>query len=106
MLIGANGEADLALQDFDRVIMLKRDFLPAYIPRAELRFAKKDMEAGLADLDTVDQLAPKPADLRFMLAELYQRLEHFPAAITQYTWWIKYHEDDSRMVAALQRTMP
>jgi tetratricopeptide (TPR) repeat protein len=96
----ASGQADLALKDYDRVLMLKQDFLPAYIPRAELKLAKKDMPGAVADLETVDRLAPKQADLRFMLAELYEQVDRLPAAIEQFSLWIQYHPADSRILAA------
>jgi tetratricopeptide (TPR) repeat protein len=97
----ANGQADLALADYDHVISLKQDFLPAYIPRAELKLAKKDTAAAIADLDAVDRLAPKQADLQYMLAEINQRIERIPVALEQFTSWIQYHSDDSRMPYAL-----
>lgn len=97
----ASGQGDPALADYDHAISLKQDFLPAYIPRAELKLAKKDMAAAILDLDAVDRLAPKPADLRFMLAELDQRIDRLPEAIEQYTLWIQNHPDDSRMMSAL-----
>ena len=96
----ANGQADLALTDYDHVLMLKQDFLPAYIPRAEIKLAKKDTPGAIADLEAVDRLAPKQADLRFMLAELYERMDRLPAAIEQFSLWIQNHPDDSRMLAA------
>lgn len=98
----ANGQADLALADFDRVISLKHDFLPAYIPRAQIKLWKKDEAAAIADLDAVEHLAPKPADLRFSLGEMYEEIDHFPAAIEQYGLWIDNHPDDSRMAEALR----
>jgi tetratricopeptide (TPR) repeat protein len=97
----ANNQGDLALADYDQVIKLKQDFLPAYIPRAELRLAKSNKAEALVDLESVDRLAPKPADLRFALAELYERLDQWPEAVKQYDLWIDNHPDDSRMVKAL-----
>ena len=99
----ANHQGDDALADFDRVIKLKEDFLPAYIPRAELQLWKENKQAALADLETVGRLAPKAADLRFGLAEFYERLYVLPAAIMQFGYWIDTHPDDSRMVTALGR---
>ena len=99
----ANHQIDEALADFDHVIKLREDFLPAYIPRAELQIGKQNNQAAIADLQTVDRLAPKPADLRFGLAGVYDRLYILPAAIVQYGLWIDAHPDDSRMVAALAR---
>jgi len=97
----ANGQADLALADFDHVILLKNDFLPVYLPRAELHLREKDKAAAMTDLNSLDRLAPPQADLRFSLAELYRREEQFLPAIAQYDLWIKNHPDDSRMVNAL-----
>ena len=98
----ANGQADLALADFDHVISLKQDFLPAYIPRAQIKLWKKDQPAAIADLDAVDHLAPKPADLRLSLGSLYEQIDHLPSAIEQYGLWIGNHPDDSRMAEALR----
>jgi tetratricopeptide (TPR) repeat protein len=96
----ASGQTDRALADYNRVLTLKRDFLPAYIPRAEIKLTKGDMPAAIADLEAVDRLAPKQADLRFMLAELYGRIDRMPAAIEQFSLWIQNHPDDSRILAA------
>jgi tetratricopeptide (TPR) repeat protein len=96
----AGGQADLALTDYDHVLLLKQDFLPAYIPRAEIKLAKKDTPGAIADLEAVDRLAPKQADLRLMLAELYERMDRLPAAIEQFSLWMQYHPEDSRMLRA------
>jgi tetratricopeptide (TPR) repeat protein len=97
----ANGQADLALADYDHVILLKNDFLQVYLPRAELHLWKKDKVAAMTDLESLDRLAPPQADLRFSLAELYGREEQLSLAIAQYDLWIKNHPDDSKMVNAL-----
>jgi tetratricopeptide (TPR) repeat protein len=96
----ASGQMDRALTDYNRVLALKQDFLPAYIPRAEIKLAKDEMSAAIADLEAVDRLAPKQADLRFMLAELYTRIDRLPAAIEQFSLWIQNHPDDSRLLVA------
>jgi tetratricopeptide (TPR) repeat protein/predicted aspartyl protease len=97
----ANGQADLALADFDHVIVLKNDFLAVYLPRAELHLWKKDKAAAMSDLESLDRFAPPQADLRFSLAEVYGREEQFSLAIAQFDLWIKNHPDDSKMVSAL-----
>jgi len=97
----ASGQADLALADYDRVILLKQDYLPAYIPRAEIKLAKRDAPGATADLETLDRLAPKQSDLRFTLAEFNERIDRLPAAIQQFSLWIQNHPDDSRMAAAM-----
>jgi tetratricopeptide (TPR) repeat protein/predicted aspartyl protease len=95
------GNADEALQDFDQVLKLKADFLPAFTPRARLRLAKHQPDEALADLDTADRLSPKEANLRFELSELYGEMRHYPAAISQLNLWLKSHDEDSRTGSAL-----
>jgi tetratricopeptide (TPR) repeat protein/predicted aspartyl protease len=95
------GKADEALQDFDQVLKLKADFLPAFAPRARLRLAKHQPDEALADLDTADRLSPKEANLRFELSELYAEMRHYPAAISQLNLWLKSHDEDSRTGTAL-----
>jgi predicted aspartyl protease/tetratricopeptide (TPR) repeat protein len=97
----ANNQADLALADFDHVIALKQDFLPAYLPRAEIKLLKHDEQGALADLESVDTLSPKQADLRLTLAQIYARTERLPAATEQFGLWMQNHPDDSRMGQAL-----
>lgn len=97
----ANGQADLALADFDHVILLKNDFLAVYLPRAELHLWKKDKAAAMSDLESLDRFAPPQADLRYSLAEMYGREAQFSLAIAQYDLWIKNHPDDSKMMSAL-----
>jgi tetratricopeptide (TPR) repeat protein/predicted aspartyl protease len=89
------GKADLALLDFDQVLKLKADFLPAYAPRARLRLAKHQTDDALADLDAADRLSPKEAHLRFELSELYGEMRRYPAAIAQLDLWLKSHDEDS-----------
>jgi predicted aspartyl protease/Flp pilus assembly protein TadD len=97
----ANSQAELALADFDHVIVLKQDFLPAYLPRAEIKLLKHDEQGALADMESVDTLAPKQADLRLTLAQIYARIERLPAATEQFGLWMQNHPDDSRMGQAL-----
>jgi tetratricopeptide (TPR) repeat protein len=96
-----NGQAALALADLDQVLTLNQDFLRAYLPRAEIRLHEKDVEGAIADLDAVDRLAPRQADLRFVLAERYEAVNRFSRAIAQYDLWLQNHPDDSKKAAAL-----
>jgi len=95
------GKADEALSDFDQVLKLKADFLPAFGPRARLRLAKHQPDDALADLDAADRLAPKEAELRFELSQLYAEMRRYPAAISQLDLWLKSHDADSRTGTAL-----
>jgi len=96
-----NGQADLALADLDHVLTLNQDFLRAYLPRAEIRLHEKNIEGAIADFDAMDRLAPKQADLRFVLAERYEAVNRFSRAIAQYDLWIQNHPDDSKKARAL-----
>jgi tetratricopeptide (TPR) repeat protein/predicted aspartyl protease len=96
-----NGQSDLALADLDRVLMLKEDFLLAYIPRAQIRLRNKNVTGAIADLDAADRLAAKQADLRLTLAGLYEAADQIPVAMKQYDLWIQNHPVDSRIAAAL-----
>jgi tetratricopeptide (TPR) repeat protein len=96
-----SGQAALALADLDHVLTLNRDFLRAYMPRAEIRLHERNVDGAVADLDVVDRLAPKQADLRFELAEWYEAVNRFSQAIAQYDLWIQNHPVDSKMAMAL-----
>jgi len=95
------GAMPQALADLDHAIQVKEDFLPAYLPRAEIHLQQKDTAAADADFDSVDRLAPKQADLRLELATIDERLEKLPAARKQYSLWIDSHPDDVRLASAL-----
>jgi tetratricopeptide (TPR) repeat protein/predicted aspartyl protease len=95
------GQVTPALADLDHAIEIRGDFLPAYLPRAEIHWQQKDLAAANADFDSVDRLAPKQADVRLELANIYERLEKFPASIAQYDLWIDSHGDDVRLAGAL-----
>ena len=96
-----SGQATLAAADLDHTLMLDQKFLRAYMPRAEIRIHEKDVAGAIADLDAADRLAPKQADLRFVLAERYEAVDRFPQAIAQYDLWIQSHPVDSKMAMAL-----
>jgi tetratricopeptide (TPR) repeat protein len=96
-----SGQAALALADLDHVLTLNQEFLRAYMPRAEIRLHEKNVDGAIADLDAVDRLAPKQADVRFVLAERYEAADRLSRAIAQYDLWIQNHPVDSKKVIAL-----
>ncbi len=96
-----NGQADLAMADLDHVLRLNQEFLRAYMPRAEIRLYEENVDGAIADLNAVDRLAPKQADLRFVLAERYEAADRFSQAIAQYDLWIQNHPVDSKRAMAL-----
>jgi tetratricopeptide (TPR) repeat protein/predicted aspartyl protease len=96
-----NGQPALALADLDHVLTLNQDFLRAYLPRAEIRLHEKNLDGAIADLDAVDRLAPKQADIRFVLAERYEAVNRYSRAIAQFDLWIQSHPVDSKIAMAL-----
>jgi predicted aspartyl protease/Tfp pilus assembly protein PilF len=95
------GQDPLALDDLERVLALKQDFMEAYISRAEIRLGQKDSVEALADLDAAAALAPPQGDVRLKLAQLYAGAANFAAAIKQWDMWIESHPVDARFTGAL-----
>lgn len=102
MAYWSSARADKALEDFAQAIKLKPDDVRALMARAELRAERNDPAAALRpDLDAADHAAPKQADMRLDLGDLYQRIRDYPAAIAQYDDWIDSHNrDDIQMPRA------
>ena len=95
-----NNQPDHALDDLNKALELKPDLFAALVDRAILRIGA-DQKAALADLDAADRYAPKEADVRFAMGELYTGAGAFRSAITQYDDWIAVHGVDARKGFAL-----
>jgi tetratricopeptide (TPR) repeat protein/predicted aspartyl protease len=102
MAYRSNGQADKALEDFTQAIKLKPDDVPALMARAELRTRRNDPADTIGpDLDAADRAAPREANTRLALGDLYQSVRNYPAAIVQYDDWIDSHNrDDIQMPRA------
>jgi tetratricopeptide (TPR) repeat protein/predicted aspartyl protease len=102
-----NRQPALAKSDFDQVLKLKPDHVPALVSRATLRLARREGagEAGeddvIADLDRASATAAREADVRLDLGNLYARAGAFKPAIAQYDLWLDKHPRDVRMADAL-----
>jgi tetratricopeptide (TPR) repeat protein/predicted aspartyl protease len=84
-----NKEGDKALEDFGQAIKLKPDHVSALMARSELRARRHDpAEAIRPDLDAVDRAVPREAGVRLSLANLYESVGDYPAAIAQLDRWI------------------
>ena len=94
-------ELKKALDDFSAALQLKPDFIAALLGRAQLRINMRNVPEARADLETVDKIAAKQADVRFGLGFDYMRVELMRPAIAQFDIWIAAHGDDSRMAIAL-----
>jgi tetratricopeptide (TPR) repeat protein len=96
-----NKDPEKAIADFNRVVELKPDHVPALMSRAQLRINAKNIPEARADLDAIDKIAAKPAEVRYEMAFAYERANLLPSAIAQFDLWIPAHDEDSRLVAAL-----
>jgi tetratricopeptide (TPR) repeat protein len=61
----------------------------------------RNVPEARADLEAIDHLAAKQADVRYEIAFAYDRAGLLPAAIAQLDLWIASHAEDSRVVSAL-----
>jgi len=100
MAYAENKQLIPAMADFDHALELNPDYVQARLARAALRLGR-DRDGAIADLDAVDRIAPKEADVRFSLAEAYERLDLLGPSIAQYVLWIPSHRDDARASQAL-----
>jgi tetratricopeptide (TPR) repeat protein len=89
-------EQPKAMADFDRAIELKPDYVPALMGRAQLRINAKNVPEARTDLETIDKIAAKQADVRYEMAFAYERAQLLAPAIAQFELWLAAHGDDSR----------
>jgi tetratricopeptide (TPR) repeat protein/predicted aspartyl protease len=94
-------ENDKAVADYGRALQLKPDFVPALMSRAQLRIEMKNVPEARTDLEAVDGIAAKQADIRYEVAEAYERADMFRLAIAQFDLWIDAHPEDYRIPFAL-----
>jgi tetratricopeptide (TPR) repeat protein len=71
------------------------------LSRAQLRINAKDLPGAKSDLDAVDGIAAKQADLRLELARKYERAGFPGRATAQYDTWIAAHAVDAKLADAL-----
>ncbi len=91
----ADQQADKALADYSQAIKLKPDDVRALMARAGLRADRGAAAETIApDLDAADHAAPREAELRLALGDLYQHVHDYAAAIAQYDHWIDSHNRD------------
>ena len=90
-----------ALADFDRAIELRPEFVAALMGRAQLHLNARNVPEARADLDAIDKLAAKQADVRYEVAFAYERADLLAPAIAQFDLWIAAHEQDSRKINAI-----
>ena len=94
-------EPKKALDDFNAALELRPDLIAALLSRAQLRINMRNVPEARADLDAVDRIAAKQADVRFGMAFDYLHADLLAPAIAQYDMWIAAHREDARMAIAL-----
>ena len=95
-----SAQREPALADFSAAIQLQPNDFDAHLSRAQLELPHNPADAQ-TDLDAVDRFAPQQADLRLMLAQLYDAAGQYAGAVHQYDLWIDYHPHDIRLPPAL-----
>lgn len=100
-VLWSKGEQAKALEDFDHAIQLKPEYVPALLARAELRLHGKNVPAARADLDAIDKIAAKQADVRYDMGFAYERADLPAPALAQFDLWIASHGDDARRLYAI-----
>lgn len=97
----SNQRADEALADFTHAITLKPEHVAALMARASLRLERHDPAATISpDLEAADRAAPKEAEMRLDLGDLYLQLGNYDAATAEYNRWIDSHGRDVQMPRA------
>ncbi|HEY3730510.1 MAG TPA: aspartyl protease family protein [Steroidobacteraceae bacterium] len=96
-----NKQGELALADLEHSISLNGNNVDALVRRAQLRRAQGDAAGAVADLDTIDRIVPKEADLRLSLGELFGALDRIDSAISQLDQWVPAHSEDAKLPRAL-----
>ena len=101
-----NREPAKAFSDFEQVIKLKPDHVPALVSRASMNLARFE-QAGrggdgivLEDLNKASATAAKEDDVHFELGMLYSRVGAYGLAITQYDLWLDKHPPEARTADA------
>ena len=93
-------EPEKAIADFSKVLELKPEHVQALMGRAELRINAKNIPDARQDLEAIDKIVAKQADVRFQVALAYGRADLPALAIPQFDLWIASHAEDARLAIA------
>ncbi len=97
----ANKQTDAAIADLDKTIELDPKNVMALLFRANLRLYKKDSASAESDIAVARQLAPAGSAESELVANFYVNVNQPAAAIPLLSDWIRLHDDDSKLGAAL-----
>jgi tetratricopeptide (TPR) repeat protein len=94
------GQAGLAMDDLNRSLIVRPDYIPALLARAAYEGRGEPVHAR-ADLDAADKAAQNHPDDRLIVAEGYVRAGLEPEAIVELGQWIDVHPKDDNLAEAL-----
>ncbi len=97
------GKPDSGVADFDHALQLNPSHILAMVNRAELRIRTKDFQGARVDLDAVDRIAAKQADIRLQLAQDYIQADQLAMAVAQLDTWLLSHKQDRGLRVAWSR---
>lgn len=95
-----HGDLDHAMADFDKAVDIQPADVTIRMARADLEFAQGNVHRAADDLDAVDRLAAKEADVRYVMGIDYLNADLFLEARAQLDLWIAAHPDEGRLANA------
>ena len=97
------GNTDRATQLLDRTLELNEASLEALLLKAQLALEAGDSLVAMEALERYVELAPEDLNTRLSLARLYESLNDYPAAVTEYELlYEKQSGDESHYLNALR----
>jgi clan AA aspartic protease (TIGR02281 family) len=98
---GQNKQPDAALADLDKSLSLDPKNLDALLMRAELRILRRDHTGAVSDVAAAGALAPAGSTQAYSIASLYVKIGQPSAALPILDEWIRLHDGDAMLAAAL-----
>lgn len=96
-----NKQMDMVLADLDKCLELNPKDTNALMMRAAYRLANKDRAGAAADVAAANALASPGTALQRAVANFYIRLDQPADALPMLDDWIRLHDDDAMLGAAL-----
>ncbi|MEO7052503.1 MAG: aspartyl protease family protein [Rhodanobacter sp.] len=97
----ADKQRDAALADLDKSLSLEPGNADALLMRAEFRIVRKDRAGAAADVTAASALVPAGSGQARLVARLYLQLDQPAAALPMLDGWIRVHQEDALLGAAL-----
>ncbi len=95
------GDRPAAFADIDQAVKVAPNDPAMHLARAESLFERKQEKDALTDLEFADAELPSQADERLMIATMFEQIDQFDKAISDFNLWIATHLDDSKRSLAL-----